>query len=331
MAKKIIYTLILVAFTFAMNAQKNVVEFLQFPEPEYREQLMLLYLKPLAKMQQSNLNTGMYHSAKTHRFLGFDFSVSMAMTTMSDIKKGFYITDLPDFDNKYNVLTNSTTITPNISGETNYLPTIKSKSTGDNIDFPNGSGLTKIALPMISVGIGLPYNTELRLHYLPKYENKDIGKTTKYGATVKHSIKEYIPELNKIPMLSLSVLGAYHLMLNDIDVSNSASLSSNQNLHGKTTGYTGRVLAGMDMRIFSAYAGIGYGASSVDYSLEGRYLIGTASTQTEMADPVSVHYDYSQVDFNFGINAKVKFIDIFADYSFGGFNTLNFGIAYNFR
>ncbi len=331
MSKKVIFTFILFASTLLMNAQSDVVEFLQFSQPEYRQQLMQLYLDPLAKMQQSNLNTGMYHSAKTHRFLGFDFSISMAMTNMSDIKKGFYVTDLPDFENNYTVLTTSTPISPNVSGETNNLSEIKSNATGENILLPNGSGLTKISLPMISVGVGLPYNTELRLHYLPKYDNKDIGSTTKYGGTIKHSIKEYIPGLNEIPMLSLSLMGGYNLMLNDIDVSYPASISNNQQLHGETSGYTGRLLVGMDMRIFSAYAGVGYGASKVDYTLKGKYYVGNTSDETEETDPVSVSYDYSQIDINFGINAKVKFIDIFADYSFGGFNTLNFGIGYNFR
>ncbi len=331
MSKKIIFTFILFASTLLMNAQSDVVEFLQFSQPEYRQQLMQLYLDPLAKMQQSNLNTGMYHSAKTHRFLGFDFSISMAMTNMSDIKKGFYVTDLPDFENNYTVLTTSTPISPNVSGETNNLSEIKSNNTGENIVLPNGSGLSKISLPMISVGVGLPYNTELRLHYLPKYDNKDIGSTTKYGGTIKHSIKEYIPGLNEIPMLSLSLMGGYNIMLNDIDVSYPASISNNQQLHGETSGYTGRLLVGMDMRIFSAYAGVGYGASKVDYTLKGKYYVGNTSEEAEETDPISVSYDYSQIDINFGINAKVKFIDIFADYSFGGFNTLNFGIGYNFR
>ncbi|MCW3785686.1 DUF6588 family protein [Plebeiibacterium sediminum] len=331
MRHKLILT-ILISVCFAqIYAQKDVVEFLQFSEPEYRNQLMELYLEPLAKMQKGNLNSGWYHAAKTHRFLGFDFSISMAMTNMSEIKKGFYITDLPDFDNNYTVQATSTPITPNVSGETDYLSVIKSNSTGQTITLPNGSGLTKISTPMLSAGIGLPYNTELRLNYLPKYKNNDIGSTTKYGASIKHSIKEYIPGLDEIPILSLAVMGGYSIMQNDIDVTYPANTSSGQQLHGKASGYTGRILVGMDLRVFSAYAGIGYGASTVDYSLEGNYYVGNTANQIEETNPITVSYDYSQIDINFGINAKIKFIDLFADYSFGGYNTLNFGIGYNFR
>ncbi len=331
MSNKILYTILLVIFSIQISAQKDVVGFLQMTEPEYREQLMELYLEPLAKMQQGNLNTGWYHSAKTHRFLSFDFSVLMAMTNMSDIKKGFYITDLPDFENNYTVLTTSTPITPNVSGKTNFLSEIKNNTGGETITLPNGTGLTKISTPMISFGIGLPYNTEIRLNYLPKYKIKNIGNTSKYGASVKHSIKEYLPGLNEIPMLSLALMGGYSLMLNDIDVSYPASVESGQKLQGRTAGYIGRVIVGMDMRIFSAFAGIGYGAANVDYKLKGKYYVGIPSDQIEEIDPISVSYDYSQIDINFGVNAKIKFIDIFADYSFGGYNTLNFGIGYNFR
>jgi len=331
MSKKILFAITLIASTLHCYAQKDVVDFLQFSEPEYRQLFTQLYLEPLAKMQHSNLNTGMYHSARPHRFLGFDFSISMTMTTMSDIKKGFRVTDLPDFENYYTVLVTRTPLTPNVSGKTNDLSQIKSISTGETFTLPNGSGLTKISIPMISVGVGLPYNTELRLHYLPKYDNKDIGSTTKYGGTVKHSIKEYIPGLDEIPMLSLSVMGGYSLMLNDVDLSYPASIVRNQKLHGKTAGYTGRVIVGMDMRVFSAYAGVGYGASTVDYTLKGKYYVGNTDDKTEETDPVSVSYDYSNVDVNFGINAKIKFIDVFAEYSFGGFKSLNFGIGYNFR
>ncbi len=331
MGRKIIYSLLLFIYAVQTYAQKDVVEFLQFSETSYQTQLMKLYMEPLAKMQQSNLNTGMYHTAKPHRFLGFDFSISMATTTMSDIKKGFYITDLPDFDNNYTVLTTSTPITPNVSGKTNNLSVIKSNSTGENITLPNGSGLTKISIPILSVGLGLPYNTELRLNFFPQNKNKDLGSTTKYGGSIKHSIKEYIPGLNVIPMLSLSLLGGYSVMTNNIDISYPSSNTNGQKLHGKTSGYTGRILAGMDMRVFSAYAGVGYGVSTVEYTLKGKYYVGNTTNETEEINPVSVTYDYSQIDINFGINAKIKFIDIFADYSFGGYNTLNFGIGYNFR
>ncbi len=331
MRTKILFTLLISVCFIQIYAQKDVVEFLQFPEPEYRTQLMQLYLEPLAKMQNGNLNSGWYHTAKTHRFLGFDLSLSMAMTNMSDIKKGFYVTDLPDFDNNYTVLATSTPITPNISGETNNLSEIKNNSTSQTITLPNGSGLTKISTPMISVGVGLPYNIEIRLNYLPKYNNKDLGSTTKYGGSIKHSIKEYIPGLDEIPMLSLAVMGGYSIMKNDIDVLYPASISTGQQLHGKASGYTGRVLVGMDLKVFSAYAGVGYGASTVDYTLKGQYYVGNTINQIEEVNPITVSYDYSQIDINFGINAKIKFIDLFADYSFGGYNTLNFGIGYNFR
>ncbi|MCW3804186.1 DUF6588 family protein [Plebeiibacterium marinum] len=324
----ILLTLVFV-LSFQLKAQKEVVKFLQFSNSEHQVWMMEQYLQPLAKMQNGNLNSGWYHTVKPHRFLGFDLSLSMASTNMSDIKKGFYVTDMPGFEDGYIVSANP--ISPNVSGTTPDLPQIKRAGSGEELDMPNGSGLQKITIPMLSLGVGLPYRTELRFNILPEFDNDDLGKTSKYGASIKHSIKEYIPGLSEIPMLSLAMMGGYGIMKNDVEVIQSGNDVVGQVLQGETSGYTGRLLVGMDMRFFSAFAGVGYGASTVEYALKGNYYVGSIADQDIQKDPVLVSYDFSQIDVNFGVNIKVKFFDIFADYSLGGYNTFNFGLGYSFR
>lgn len=328
MMRKGILILFLIGFTI-IKAQKDVVQFLQLTE--FSNEMMESYLKPLTKMNTGNVNAGWYHSAKTHRFLGFDVSLAMSSTSMNDVTKGFFVTDLPNFDEYYIVETGSSPITPNVAGETSDLPTVKRIGSGDDVELPNGNGLESISIPIISAGIGLPYNTELRIKYLPKIDRGDIGETMLYGVSLKHSVKEYINGFKDIPELTLSLMGGVSVMRNDIEVDYLAITDGQQMLVGETIGYTGRILAGIDLQVFSAYMGVGYGASVINYGLEGYYLVGDVSDEVEEYNPVSVSYDYSQVEVNIGISAKIAFVDLFADYTFGNYATLNIGVGYNFR
>lgn len=309
--------------------QNGITNFLQ--TPEIANQLSEMYLEPMAKMTNGTINAGWYHTAKIHRFLGFDLSLSISNTSTPNINKGFYLTNIKDFDTYYTIKDGSFPVTPNVAGVSTDLAVIKSKENGREITMPNGSGLDKLSIPVITASIGLPYNTEFCVKFIPKISNGDWGKQMQYGFSVRHSIKEYISRLEEIPALSLSLMGGYTGLQNDIEVSYPASTSNNQLLKGTSSGYTGKLLIGMDMTIFSAFMGVGYGVSSTKYALKGSYYVGDITNAEEVLNPVSVSYDYTQMEFDIGIAAKIGVFDVFADYSPGDYRTFNFGLSFNIR
>ncbi|TLX74099.1 hypothetical protein E9993_13455 [Labilibacter sediminis] len=327
--KSLIVFILTFGSTVFLYGQKDVVQFLQ--ASEISTALIEEYIEPMAKLTNGNINTGWYHTAKTHRFLGFDISLSLAETSSSGSNRGFVLTKISDFETYYTLADGSSSATPNVSGIVRDLPVIKSRENGREIEMPNGTGLSKISLPVVSAGLGLPYNTELRLRFMPKLKNDELGDLMQYGVAIKHSIKEYFPGLKEVPAFSMSVIGAYAAVRNDISVEYPASVPNHQTLKGVSNGYTGRLLLGMDVMVFSAFMGVGYGVSSTEYMLKGNYFVGDLNNQEEVTDPVAVEYNYSQLEVNFGMSAKIGVFDIFADYTPGNYQTFNFGLGFNVR
>ncbi len=327
--RKLITIFFLILFTNFLFAQKDIVNY--FRVPELYKPMMVKYMEPMAKMTNGNLNAGWYHSANPHRFLGFDLSLSMSVSNVPSTQRGFYMTSIPEFEQYYTVNSESSLVAPNVAGTTEDLLIIKSIADGRQVTVPDGSDLQKVSLPFISLGVGLPYHTEIRLRYMPKMDYSNLGKLSQYGISIKHSIKEYLPGLNDIPAFSLSVMGGVSMQKNDIALDYPSANVNTQILEGRALGYTGRLLFGLDVRVFSAYAGVGYGSSSIEYAFRGDYFIGDVNGAIEESNPVTLTYDYSQMDVDLGVNAKIGFVDLFAEYSPGEYSTFTFGIGYCLR
>ncbi len=306
-----------------VKAQKEVVTLLQTPEIMYGA--ANAYLNPMAQMLGSYLQTSWYNSAKTHRFLGFDVSIGMASSTMPTSKRGYHLTQLPGFDENYKAKNGSFSIAANVAGRTENYPTIISKSSGKEIQLPKGEGQDNLMLPVISGGLGLPYNTELRLKLMPKIDKGSMGNLYQYGLGIKHSIKEYVPGLNKIPAMSLAIFGAYSAISSDVSLQYPSSSTQSQQLKSSVKGYTGRLLLGFDVPVFSAFMGLGYSSSTVQYALKGNYFVGDVLDEIEEKDPLTVNYDLGKMALDFGVKAKLGIVQIFAAYSPGDYASFSVG------
>ncbi|WP_066628546.1 DUF6588 family protein [Labilibacter marinus] len=314
---------------FVVKGQKDVVDFVQMPEVS--NSMASEYLKPLAQMMNSNLKSGWYTTAKTHRFMGFDVDLNFSVTQTPTNKRGYYLSEIPDFNQYYTVKDGSFSIAANVAGVTNSNPEVKSKENGREVLLPKGESVDRLSLPVITGGIGLPYNTEIRLKLMPYLNKSDIGKVSQYGLGIKHGIKDYIPVLEDIPTLSLSVFGAYSFASNTLDVEYPSAVSSNQLLKGVVSGYSGKLLVGIDVPVLSAYMGIGYGSTNVDYNLKGLYFVGDVNLEQEEQDPISVSYKYGEFQFDIGVKAKLGFVDLFVGYTPGEYGTFNIGAGVAFR
>ncbi|MGQ1788374.1 MULTISPECIES: DUF6588 family protein [unclassified Saccharicrinis] len=321
--RKVLISTVLLVSTLLVRGQKEVVSFLQSPEVSH--ELAKAYLTPMGEMMHGSLHTGWYRTAKTHRFLGFDVSLSMSTSTTPSDKRGYYVDHIPELDQYYAVKDGSFSIAANMAGETNDHPVIRSKTDGREIQLPKGEGEDKISLPVLLAGIGLPYNTELRIKLMPNLDMGNIGGVSQYGIGIKHSIKEYIPVLENVPALSLAIFGAYSSIINDVSVEYPTAESSGQLLEGTINGYSGRLLIGIDVPVFSAYMGAGYASSSADYALKGNYYVGDPALQQEEANPLYVNYKFGRLVLDFGVKAKLGMVELFAGYTPGDYGVLSFG------
>ncbi len=321
--KNLLLLLIMFSNLLFIRAQKDVLNFLQVPE--IMNGAADAYLDPMSQMLGSNLQTSWYNSAKTHRFLGFDVSIGMASSAMPGTKRGYHLTQLPGFDDYYKIKDGSFSIAANVAGKTEDYPIIKNRISGREVLLPKGEGQDNISLPIISGGLGLPYNTELRVKLMPKIDKGGMGHLYQYGLGLKHSVKEYIPGLNKIPAMSLAVFGGYSSAISDLPMQYQSSSTADQQLKSSAKAYTGRLLLGFDVPVFSAFMGLGYSSSSIEYALKGSYFVGDVLDEIEVNDPLTVKYDIGKMALDFGVKAKLGLVQLYAAYSPGEYASFNFG------
>ncbi|WP_142531491.1 DUF6588 family protein [Saccharicrinis carchari] len=308
-----------------VSAQKEVVDFLQ--TPEIIQDAASTYLNPMTQMLGSNLQASWYNSAKTHRFLGFDVSIGMSSSATAATQRGYHLNQVPGFDENYKVKDGSFSIAANVAGKTESHPTIINRLSGREIQLPRGEGQDKVKLPIISGGLGLPYNTELRVKLMPKIDKDGMGNLFQYGLGIKHSVKEYLPGINKIPAISLAIFGAYSSISSDASLHYASSSTSVQQLNTAAKAYTGRLLLGFDVPVFSAFMGLGYSSSSVEYALKGNYFVGDVLNETEEKDPLTINYDLGTIALDFGLKAKLGMVQVFAAYSPGAYANFSFGVG----
>jgi len=283
------------------------------------------YLRPYGEMLGVNLNSGWYNSAKVHKIGGFDITISGSYTTAPSSKESFDVSKL-SFEQLEAM--NGQTSAPTMAGAKNREIAFAHK------DFPNqelvklnGSGLNTFVSPMIQGSVGLPFHTEIMGRFMPRVEYGDYGKAYMWGLGIKHSLKDYIPFVKRIPVLQLSVLGAYTHFESRLGVSSNDVGSGN--LETNANAYTGRLLIGANLPVVAFYSCIGYGNTKSNFDVVGDFTVG--SEEIPDNNPISLAYSTGNFDFNVGMRIRLAIFSIHADYSVGEYSVITGGVGINFR
>lgn len=307
-----------------IKAQENVSDFLKLGN-NYVSDIKILseaYLRPYGDMLGKTLNGSWYNSANVHKLTGFDFTVGVSMAMAPGSKKNYNVSELlSKMEGGWVLKDNNVVMAPTVAGKNDIRPILTSEGV-DVLTLPNGSGFDKFPMPMVQVGAGLPYHTEIIARFVPALEVGDAGKVTLFGVGVKHSIKEYIPVIRRIPFFNSSIMIGYTNFESEIGVSYLSG--NNQKLNIKSTGLTSRLIIGANFPMLALYAGLGYGSASSDFGLKGSY-------EGFNDNPVSFSYSTSGFDANAGLRLRFGLIAIHADYTIGDYNMASVGLGLSFR
>ena len=119
------------------------------------------YLNPLGNGLGAITNNGWYNTARPHKLLGFDATVSLSFLNISDEKKSFDPNSISNFSSP-------STSTPTILGKGNGA-TVEYQ--GEEFKLPNQSPLFSIlALPNLNLGLGIFKKTEINGRFIPNYK-----------------------------------------------------------------------------------------------------------------------------------------------------------------
>ncbi|MAU63323.1 MAG: hypothetical protein CMC38_03100 [Flavobacteriaceae bacterium] len=333
---------------------RNILLFLIFPLISYSqsglESILLAveddskkifnrYMNPLMKGAIYSSNSGWYNTAKVHSKLGVDLSFRLNTTFVPSSDQIFSISDLE------NITSNAKNL-PTIIGENkqeNLLITIPADGLlpelKTTVKAPKGIKsklpLGGVPAPVLQLGIGIPFDTEIIIRYSPEYHRKGIDMSLK-GLGIKHNLLQYFEPIDKFP-LNISAFASFSKMEIDYDIQSFSSIKgSGQIAEFSLNNYNLLLLASLDILVINFYFGFGITGGNSSFKMIGRYDLeyqtqSNVPVNKTIIDPIDMNFDTS--NFQTTIGAKYKFLifSAYIDFSFQQYKTLSVGISTNFR
>lgn len=331
MLKKSLLVLVAASITVTSAGQEPLRDFFQSGEAN-AEILTKEYLRPYGEMLGTSLNAGWYNSAKVHGLGGFDLTFSVMNSVAPASAQSFDANML----GLTGVDISGDGIAPTVAGEMDARPTLSpTGQAGEMVQFelPNGSGNDKLPLPMLQAAVGLPFNTEVMARVVPKMKFGDAGEVSVLGFGVKHSLKNYIPFVKRVPFLQLSLLAGYTSFNSSTAIPGTEQITVTDGAMDISSGaFTSRVLVGANFPVLALYTGVGYGSTNSDFAVNGTYAFSDNGQEVSIGpDPFTLGYKTTGIDFNAGLRIRLGFLALHADYTVGDYSVLTAGVGINIR
>lgn len=259
------------------------------------------YLAPLVDAFRSNLNSGLFNTARVEPN-GFHVSLELVgMTTFFDDESRTFMASTDQGNNSRYVRVPTIVGDPEAVFTEGYASTI--------VAFPGGFDVSNWYLSAPQLRIGNWKGTEALVRAIfYNTGNDEIGDLGVWGGGLRHSISQYFPG---IAPFDLAVSGMWQ----------HAQLTTSQNLHIVDSNlYTLALHTGMAMGPVYPYAGV-----AVDWYRFGVHY------EVEGFDPVDLQFNADQnFQFTLGASYRVGFVAAYGEYNFADQNTLAAGLSLNF-
>lgn len=330
---------------------------------EDTETILQEYLMPFANIVGSDLNAGWYNTARPHELGGLDVTATVSWAKAPSSALSY---DLSKLSLHGKLDPSLSSVAPTIAGEQELRPSLSYSQSvdlgGGNIQeieyarftVPNGSGFDFFPLPMAQLTVGLPFGTDVSVRFIPQVGYRDYGKIGLWGVGGKHSLTQWIPGLNKLEFLDISVQGGYtkvntsiHVVVEPqggVDIDPYPDYSWNdQFINQNVAGWTLNLIASQTLPVITFFQGIGYASSLVELLLEGHYPIHYVITDLgnpdlgkttfeRVEDPISTKYEnFNNLRVNVGARIKLGVLTLHYDFTYTLYATHSVGLGISFR
>ncbi len=353
---------ILLALTTVLRAQIGGMGKLLQVGLEDAEKLTAAYIAPFANGFGATMNSGWYNSAKTHKLLGFDLTFTTSVAFIPANAKSFDVAGLGL--SSFAEITSPGSISPTVAGAKNAdlvglrytREVLGAPTTLVEFDLPKGTGLGFIPAPMLSLGLGLIKDTDVKFRYIPTIGLRDYGDLGLWGIGIKHGLKQWIPVLRKIPVFNLSLQGGY----TQFNLGSNLDFKPNPSWDDRTTGinfdkqrfdltvksYTANLLVSADIPVITVYGGLGISSTTTNLAFKGYYPIPDLDDTTGEVfisnetiggkDPLNISIKNKSGSavlprLNAGFKLKLALITIHADYTYSDYSIVTAGLGISFR
>jgi hypothetical protein len=339
---------VVMSISTIVNAQVGDVGDLFGSGTENAELLFKSYFSPWINALGADLNGGWYNTASSHKPGGFDLTITMNTSFVPEVDKTFDLNSLGLTNVTFPNGSNSATAAGVKDGgkQIVYSPVPGVPAANVSIDAPDGTGVGFMLMPMMQVGVGLFKETDVSFRYMPKMTIGNVEDFGLWGVGLKHSIKQWIPGIAKVPVFQLALQGGYTKMstnigldINPLDIGLTGTGDySNQELEIEVTSFTMNLLVGASLPVVDFYGGIGFANTEANIALKGMFPVpfddsGDAKDETNPIDIEVTNSDGNKVKprVNVGMRLKLGIITFHADYTRANYNLVSGGIGISFR
>jgi len=308
------------------------------------EKLTQAYINPAMTGLIYGMNSGWYHTAKTHKLFGFDISIGLNASIVPSKDEIFRFANLGLSSNITAAAPTGATVggPNNLQTAVTFNGTVQGQNVSATFDMPGGVKddlpLNAVPTPAVQFSMGLPWKMDAMIRLVPEVGDDDV-KGKLLGIGLKKEITSWFGPMEKTP-LHVSLLAAYTSMTVDYDIQADSSIpGSGQRAEFDLNSYTVEAIASLNFPFINIFGGIGYSSGNSDLRMLGRYDLEYNTgfpppndTVTEtVVDPLNLGFDASGFKTTVGARISLGFFKIFGSYTLQEYNTLNAGIALSFR
>jgi hypothetical protein len=322
--KKSLY--IFMALCSSFSAQAQIQEVLQDDVQEGRS-LIEDYLSPLGDALGTALNNAWWTTAKPHKVLGFDVTLSISPVIIPASASQFDIGERGNFKGS----STPTILGNGERGEVSYTFDTPLGEEEINFKMPNGLGTGGLISPMLQAGVGLLKGTEIDLRYMPTYD-LDYFEVGMMGIGIKHDLLQWIPIANKLP-IDLSIMAGHTRF-------NSSFELEGQGVDFNVQASTINLLVSKKVLMVTAYAGVGINQSNSQLNInlgdEEMFYLGQGANLIgfNTADLTDYSFEtFTDVKANVGARLQLTVLTINANYTLtqSGYEVYTAGVGISFR
>jgi len=316
------------------------------------------YLSPYINAFGASLTGGWYNTAKVHKPGGFDITATFNIGIVPPEFKTF---DISEIDlQSLRLAGGEDPISPTVAGENKSGPQINYHLNGFSapaFDMPKGTNNPFIPSPMLQLGVGLIKETEVIGRYMPTFSIGD-NSVGMWGIGGKHSLKQWIPFMKRIPVLEVSVLYGFTKLSSTIGLE---VLPEHINAQDQTTdvdwddqkmsiiakSHTANLLVSANLPAVCFYGGVGMATTKSTLKLEGDYPIidddqtisereAVVTDESYSTDPINMEVKnqdggVTKPRLNLGVRFKFAVVTLHFDYTRANYNVATAGLGISFR
>ncbi|MDT8346649.1 MAG: DUF6588 family protein [Flavobacteriaceae bacterium] len=201
------------------------------------------------------------------------------------------------------------------------------------VTLPQGLGDTDVNfLPtgFLQASFGLPLGLEIKARFIPKTEIDEV-ESQLFGLGLQYELDRIFGVPSFFPVRFGALVG-YTNFEGSYDFEDGDFVSgTNQKVDVEVDTWLFTLIASTNLKIINVYGGVGYVTGNTTSRLLGTYQVNAGIVPvggTTLVDPISINTDVSGLRANLGLDLKLGFFGVYAEYAVQEYDTFNAGIRF---